>query len=161
MELKPFPAENIIEKLGNLSPMSNFFFGGIARYNVEKHFLNALKKHNVEVSEKNTFLFYTFVIHELLDKPTLDKINSFGCYHDQFGEGFDEKNNEGNTFKSYAFQLPDNSLIHVGFDHRGTIIGLPKETTEETFAEIIQWAVDVCYEHNNGLFYEYLKICNK
>lgn len=162
MELKPYPAEECLTELGSYYPFSSFIFGQFGRFNIQKYFPITLKKHGLKISKKKAFLFFTLVNHEILNEQILDSINSKGCYHDNFGEGFNDKRNKtGNTFKSYAFQLPDNSLIHVGFDHRGCVIYFPQKTKTENLIGVLQWLVDVCYNADKKRFMDYYNMCNK
>jgi len=159
MEIKPYPAEECLTELGSYYPFSSFIFGQFGRLDITKYTIDALNKHGIKVSPKRAFFYFTLLNHQVLGEKILDKINSFGCYHDNFGEGFnDERDKSGDTFKSYAFQLPDNSLIHVGFDHRGTVIYFPKDTKEENLIGVLQWLVDVCIENDKELCLKYFKM---
>jgi len=165
MEIKPYPAEENIEWIYNtesLSPVLNFLFGYIARFNIEQQIVNSLKKINLHPKKRSMFTFFGFLQTAIMNEDLLDSINPLGYYHDHFGEGFDDKRKKtGNTFKSYLFTLPDNRLIHIGFDHRGTSVYLPIDITEKEFYEIVDWIITVCYNFNEKEFMEYYDMCNK
>lgn len=60
------------------------------------------------------------------------------------------------VYKSYAFELPDKEIIHVGFDHRGTTIHCSENLSEKNFNCIISWLFEVCLENEKELCEKFL-----
>lgn len=164
MSITPYSAEENIQILykENFSPILNFLYGHHARFNLNNSINKSLKKLNLKISKKRSFMFFTFLHTAMMDERLLDSINNMGYYHNLFGEGFDVgKKKRGKTFKSYLFCMDEDCLIHIGFDHRGTTVEFKVNITEQKFNEWVDWTINTCYNFDKNEFMNYYNLCNK
>lgn len=89
-----------------------------------------------------------FFITGSLDDKSLRKMFGEPIYHNEFGEGFHNEDEDDETpvithhFASY-FVTVNEHPIHIGYDHRGTSVEVPSSLTQLEVCDIIKSLVDI------------------
>lgn len=142
-ELKLAPITNIL-----MNDYSKNWYAEIGKYFVEQYGIENLKNHQflldkLKRSKKDKELSYQmlgiYFITSYLDEASLKEMFGNPICHSEFGEGFDRKRKY--EFCSYIVDI-NKHKIHIGFDHRGTIIEVEDSLEPIVVFEIIKELVD-------------------
>lgn len=83
MKFIPLSAEDNIEHLEKLYPLSSFIFGQFAIFDISETIKRCVKKHDLKIKKNKEFFFFTLLNHEILSEKILDNINPLGYYHSE------------------------------------------------------------------------------
>lgn len=85
---------------------------------------------------------FTVYFTSLMDGDVLRDTFRLPIYHDNFGEGGDDFYDlQDRSYASYFLRI-DGTIIHVGYDHRGTRIELPENTSSLDLIRILKTLFD-------------------
>ena len=111
---------------------NNQLDGNLSYFNDKMNFsfFDRLKKKDVKMYEMIASFITTDIDRKLLCKMFGDPI-----FHDEFGEGFREKEIK-HQFASHFIRI-NKKMFHIGYDHRGTIIECESSiSAEELFKDL-------------------------
>ena len=101
-------------------------------------------------SDRYASICITFIT-STLGKDNLYKMFGDPILHNEFGEGFDENEKDPEIFGgvgdyTYASYFPtiNDTKIHIGYDHRGTSVELPRNMYPEDAVKILEKLADIC-----------------
>ncbi len=119
-----------------LEKMGKDFFGEEHSFLFDK--MNGSKKDK----ESSLRMLGIYFITTYLDEKSLKKMFGNPICHDHFGEGFERKRKY--SFCSHIVEI-DGQTLHIGYDHRGTVIECEKMTSENVL-NIIRKLIDLYKE---------------
>jgi len=126
--------------------LGKYFVDHVGSENLKLH-STLLKRLNGSRSDKETSyrMFGIYFITAYLNEDSLKEMFGKPVCHSEFGEGFDEKIKY--EFCSYFVDM-DGHKIHIGYDHRGTIIEVEKnlkpEEVYKILIELVDTYIDMC-----------------
>lgn len=125
--------------------IGKYFFDKVGKSFLEKDHYKLIERLKKPLIKKDSVyrMIGIYFITTYLSESSLKEMFGQPINHSEFGEGFKPKRKY--EFSSYFLEFGD-SVVHIGYDERGTIIEVPEDLTPEGVYQILVELVNTYVE---------------